>query len=34
MYYNGEGGRQDYNEAEKWLRKACENGLSEACSTY
>jgi hypothetical protein len=30
MYYNGEGVIQDYNEAEKWFRKAAEQEWSEA----
>ncbi len=30
VYYNGEGGRQDHQEAAKWLRKAAQQGDVDA----
>lgn len=34
MYQDGEGVRQDYAEARKWLGKACDNGSQDACEAY
>ena len=30
MYYNGEGVKQDYKEANKWFRKAGDQGYAES----
>jgi TPR repeat protein len=30
MYYKGEGVKQNYQEALKWLQKAADNGIKEA----
>ena len=33
MYYTGDGVRQDYDEALRWLRKSAEVGSPEAAGT-
>ncbi|MFH4338837.1 SEL1-like repeat protein, partial [Klebsiella pneumoniae] len=34
MYYKGEGVQQNNELAEKWLRKAAENGNKDALSLF
>ena len=34
MYANGEGLKQDYQQAKSWFRKSCDNGYQGACDEY
>ncbi|OCL85309.1 hypothetical protein AAX30_01939 [Arcobacter porcinus] len=34
MYENAEGVKEDKTLAKQWYKKACKNGLEDACSAY
>jgi len=34
MYANGEGAKQDYQQAKLWFGKSCNNGHQGACDEY